>query len=460
MNLPPCVSCGRNEWEWLEEDTQFGPFQRPKCPCGYVVPTPRPGPQLDFVLSQARYPGIFAGRRSGKTFAGAIKLWLYAHNHPGALMFASQPSFAKFETVLLPTFRELFGKDEVGRGGDTWIYREKKGQIYFKHLDVTVHLLSAEGMDHGTGSGYAAGWMDELGLGNQRDFFYNLQLTLSQKGYPHQIWCTSTPKVDFPWIKKTWVDGVHPLTDLPLEDREGRYPIYRMHTKDNPDLDDELRVKLLLEWADTKLAAQELAGEFVAVEGAAFPDLSEFYHRKDPGPEIVFKRTVGGLDFGGTNPTALYEIREDTDGRLWVTREFYKRNSTEVDWLTTAQEWGLKKIICDPAASEKDLIEYRRRWHVNIQRSNVKRFDHRKMLWNSRLAVRAGEPTIFISNQCPNLWDELTNLQHARPKGREYDTDSWTPGASDHAYDAVAYGMSEFARFLGAPKARPLVRTY
>ena len=54
----------------------------------------------------------------------------------------------------------------------------------------------------------------------------------------------------------------------------------------------------------------------------------------------------------------------------------------------------------------------------------------------------------------------MTNLAYARPRGREFAMNAWTPGARDHLFDAGAYGLAEFGRPVGAPVARQIVRTY
>jgi hypothetical protein len=353
---------------------------------------------------------------------------------------ATQPTLDMIDTNYLPTVRDFFGEQEGQREG--WVYLERKRQLVFPSLGSVVYLRTASEPDSCRGPTLAAASMDEMGNDDQFSTFRILQRAIRQPGYPNQLWGTTTPNVRRPWIKQVWQERVNPLTG-----RQWKYPdqyvIFRAATTYNVYLPQWQRTEHIEEYEGTREAAQELYGEFIAVEGAAFPDLSETHLRRPPAVADM-KRVVVGLDFGASQPTALVAVGQDHGNRLYALAEFYKRNARDEEWMNWCADNGVKKVICDPSAAERDLELWRRTHGIPIQRAKSKRFDVRKRMVGNRLAKGPdGRPGLYISPDCPNLWDELMNLAHHRPRGQDYDIDQWTPGAVDHAYDALAYAIME-----------------
>ena len=445
----PCDKCGEDDWQKVVK-----PFERAQCACGYLPVATMPGPQTDFVASRAAHPAFLGGRGSSKTVAGLLKMWTYVHQHSGANGAISFPVYGDIETIFLPEMRKFFGDIE----GSEWVYLEKKKQLVFPQLNSRAFLLSAEEPDRGRGLNIAWFWMEEVGIGSgHKHLFFNLQPALRQFGDEYgfyQGWLTSTPKVGHPWLKQIWDEGVHPVTGEEIEDR-AEYPIFPARTVDNPCLPATIRERLVREWGDSRMARQELEGQFISVEGIVFPELKEDVHFRAPPPDHEFIATVGGLDFGDASPTALLELKMDRSRRIWITREFYKRKATDDDWIKVAAEWDLPLILCDPSVSEKDLMTWRMRYQVNLQAAMAARErKERGRLWRTRLTVREdGNPGLYISTACPNTWNEMINLAKHVPKGQEDPVDKFAPGVNDHAYDAGAYGMSYFERgYIGRPQ--------
>ena len=239
-----------------------------------------------------------------------------------------------------------------------------------------------------------------------------------------------------------------------IEDRD-QYPVFLAKTIDNPCLPRKEVERLIREWGDSRQAKQELEGQFISIEGIVFPELREEVHLLAPPPDHEFIATVGGLDFGDASPTALLELKMDRSRKIWITREFYKRNATDDDWLNVAAEWNLPIILCDPSASEQDIRTWRMRYGVNIKAAMAARkFKERGRLWRTRLTIREdGNPGLYISPACPNTGNEMINLAHYVRKGEDDAQDKFAPGTHDHAYDAGAYGMSYFERgYIGRPQ--------
>ena len=400
------------------------------------------GAQWDFVMSDAMYPGLFSGRGGGKTIATVVKALKFATEHPGAQGVMTEPTFPMVRDILVPAFRTVAGHLEGVSVGAGWEFKRGDMQIVFPALNSTIMLRPAEEYGRLRGLTLAFFAMDEIAEGYQHEAFMILQPALRQEGYPVQGWVTSTPHWQSAWLRQRWVDKVNPRTEEPLTAAD--YPRFRLRTEDNKHLPEGQLARLKESFGDTRLADQELGGEFITVEGAAFPQFSEKVHVRLPG-DTQFVRKVVGLDLGAVSPTALIEVGITAENRVWAIREFYKRNCTDEEWVTAVSEWGSMNIRVDPQTSAAQIESYQRQTGLPIRAARTNNFQQRFRLMFSRLTLRSdGTPGMYISPECPNLIAELTNLALAKPRGGDIYLDKWEQGLMDHAYDGACYGLMEF----------------
>lgn len=418
--------------------------------------------QWEYVESGAKHPGLFSGRGGGKTVAGLTKVFKYVGEHPGAVGVVTEPTTAAIERNLLLPLKQIFGDLEGQKVGGGWDMVQKLGsfQLRFPALDSVVFLRPAIEAGSMKGMSLAFFWMDEVSEGDQFETFMTLQPCLRQTGYPGQGWVSGTPHWRKRWVKQVWIDHINPRTETSLT--ASNYPIFRMKTADNVHLPEDLIAHLRESYGDTRLAQQELEGEFIVVEGPAFPMLKEEVHVRRPPEGMVFRRKVIGLDFGSVNPTALIELGLDQSNRVWALREFYKRNADDYDWIRTVRDWGGKKVICDPARSLADIETLRRVYGMPIQAARKHDFDTRYRVMASRLTIREdGYPGMYITPDCENLLGELQNLAFDVTDVGEVKRSRWERGSVDHAYDGCAYGLMEFeAAMVGRPVPQFIVEGY
>ena len=406
-----------------------------------------PGAQSDFLMSEAKHPAFLGGRGSSKTFTFSAKAYNLATKHAGIRGVLTQPTFDMIRRNFVPVWEKQFGEWGGVKGAWQWrVYQQGvPSEIAFVNGSL-IDLRPADSPEKFRGATYGFFGMDEIAIEDQLGVFLSLMPTLRQEGYPLQGFVTSTPSARRPWIRKIWVEHVNPFTEAPLTIAD--YPIFRARTKDNWHLPPGEYEHWLEMYGDTRLAAQELEGDFVALEGAAFEEFGAVHNRR-PSENDVFQKVLYGIDFGATSPTALYEAKVDLSTRVWFTREFYKRNADDYDWIQALAEWTQQSlpVYCDPSRSEREMAELRRRYGVNLKRSTVKRFDDRVRLWRNRLALRDGVPQLFIDfGACPNLVSELNNLAFAQARIGEYSVDRWESGLNDHGFDGGAYLLSALDR--------------
>ena len=401
------------------------------------------GAQTEFFQSRAKFPLLSAGRRAGKTVVGVVKAFNYVFEHPGAHGVITAPNMPQFRRTVWPVIQKFFGCLQ----GQVWDWFERWQEIKFLTPDLGGSVIyvrpagSAEDAAGFRGMDIAFGYMDEIAVDYQHESFLLLQPALTQEGYPHQLWVTSTPDWRKPWIRKIWVEHVHPTTGEPMRAEE--YKIFHANMVDNWHLPKDIKRDLEEAYGTTAQAAQELRGEFIIVEGAGFPMFDASVHVREPGP-IQFKRVLAGLDFGVTSPTSMHELSVDLSNRVWVTREFYARNADDYAWVRAARDWELKRVICDPSRSEEDLRKLRNLYGISLRRARFKEFRQRVEPLRRRLAIREdGHPGLYISPSCVNLIQEIQNAAFDRPRGQEYETDRWMAGTQDHALDDVGYALQE-----------------
>lgn len=408
------------------------------------------GAQWDFVMSEARYPGLFAGRGYGKTFSFLTKAFRYVNQFPGADGLLTAPSVAQVNNVLIRQAKRHFG-DSYGEHRD-WVYYEKKGVIEFPRLKSTIFVRPASEPDSVRGLDLAFAGMDEVARGDdQWETFETLQLAIRQPGYPNQLFLTSTPSDLRPWIRDIYRDGLWPPDQTELIDPEN-YPIFRGGTMDNPHLDEYTRTTLVRQWGRTRMARQELYGEFLSVSGLVYQNFDTEIHVKDPPKDTVFLRNRAGLDLGVSSPTSLHVLKLDTRGKIWVTDEYYKRNAEVEDWMKWLREKNVTMVVCDPSIPEDDRVYLSRVYGVNLRRAPTRKFRPRYDFWAMNLAIGAdGEPGIYISPTCQALIDEIPNLALDERQKGDLSIERWAPGSKDHAFDSSAYAGMTFNRLLQAP---------
>jgi hypothetical protein len=417
------------------------------------------GAQKDFFLSEAKHPAMLAGRGSGKTYALVSKGFALAIKYPGIRGCLTQPTFDMIRRNLVPVWEEQFGS--IGGKNGVWEWRLMQagapGEIAFQNGSL-IDLRPADAPEKFRGATYGFFGMDEIAVLNQLHVFLALMPTLRQKGFPLQGFVTSTPSGHQPWIRQIWLEHVNPFTETSLTAKN--YPIFRATTKDNYHLSKEELANWMEMFADTRFRAQELEGEFTALEGMAFPEFGDIHIREMPEDTVVARRAYG-LDFGGSSPTSMHEGCLDQSDRLWITKEFYQRNADDYDWIRAFAGWGGREIRCDPSRSEKELEHLRRMYNIHgLKRAapHAKGFENRIRLWRNRLRVREdGLPRIFISRDCPNMIQELRNLAHPEPRPGETDLHKWAKGCNDHAYDDGSYLISAFDRAGADYSYRPRI---
>lgn len=199
-------------------------------------------------------------------------------------------------------------------------------------------------------------------------------------------WMTNTPVDGI-----TWVQGR--LVEKTSEDAEHDCLVYRIHSVDNPHLDDDGRDKLRK--GSVQLRAAKLYGLAQARSGLVWPDWNRAIHERDiPGGVRPEWTRFCGLDFGARHNTCVLWGAMGPDGLLVIYRELYTAGLTTSELarrigLAEGAIWHDERVL-EPG----DAVEYE--WeHLIETRPDGRRVVLAHFDWRpaERVEIRWGDPS-------------------------------------------------------------------
>lgn len=245
------------------------------------------------------------------------------------------------------------------------------------------------------------------------------------------------------------------------------YTVCAIHFSADPSKDS-------LEWfkAETKtLRDDQIKREYLLDAASrsgqkAFPYLEMKPHkwlRETKYPIPKNHTIIAGLDFGGTNPTAITFYQIDERARFHAFWEFYKPSSPGeiARVLKNHPLWDrVQKVVADPSIFNKnqhnkdrpDLITsigdqlemlgiYNLERGVNDRIAGFQRVKH--MLRYSEFNADLN-PWLTFAPECVNLWRELTGLVFKEQSPEDLlnkNLDEDVVKKNDHAYDQMRYAL-------------------
>ena len=176
--------------------------------------------------------------------------------------------------------------------------------------------------------------------------------------------------------------------------------------------------------------AQEYLADFRKTQGLVY---KEFIREKHVYKDVVFNpvERLVSIDWGFTNPAAVYLIIRDSDNRYFVVKEYYKSQKTTSEIIDYISTLAGNKFYPDPA--EPDRNEEMRRAGM-IPRDVSKDIEAgiasvQELLKTNRL---------FVHASCVNLISEFETYSY--PEKRPDNNEPENPiKENDHAMDSIRY---------------------
>jgi len=375
--------------------------------------------QRMFHESRAKYRAFVGGVGSGKTYASVNEALRQALEQPKSLGVMVAPTFPMIRDVTLRTFLELCPEELIAYSNKTqMLWRLINGsEILFRSADNPERLR-----------GLTIAWfgIDEAAYLDAKTFQI-LQARLRQRGYRHLGWITTSPKGKN-WIYEYWVE------------RDGPdYELIRCSSRENPYLPEGFIEDLEASYSGI-FARQEIEGEFVGAEGRVYREFDRSIHVRPIPADKRFKEVLAGVDWGFTNPAVILAIGVDSDNRLWILDEFYRRRVLLEQLIERAQDmrarYGINRFFCDP--SEPGNIEaFRAAGLPAFPGNNAVMPGIAEVA--SRLPVQAdGLPRLIVSPKCIHTITEFEQYRYKEPKKTGEEKEQPLK-VYDHAMDALRY---------------------
>ncbi len=366
-----------------------------------------------------RFRVVNCGRRFGKTLLSVWEMFAIAVAKDDSRVAYIAPTYqaardiawAELKRITLPV------QDSVNESRLEVRVKNKHGGTSF------IALRGWESIDTLRGQAFDFIVLDEVA--HYRNFWEHWQEVIrptltDRKGEALFI---STPK------------GFNHFYDLyNLQTKDSDYKSFHFATYDNPHIPREEVDKAKIELTEDRFA-QEYLADFRKTEGLVYKEfLRERHIYKDTKHYTI--KTIAGVDFGFTNPAAVITIQKDSDGRYFVSDEWYKRGQTEAAIADFVAAQAFNEVYADPESASGN--EELRRRAVNLRDVIKNRDSVRNGINRVRELFKSNR--LFIHESCKNLIWELET--YAYPEKKPDHNEEENPiKENDHALDALRYAL-------------------
>lgn len=224
---------------------------------------------------------------------------------------------------------------------------------------------------------------------------------------------------------------------------------FHFTTYDNPHMPVEDIEKAKLEMTEDKFA-QEFLADFRKMEGLVYKEFNRALHLTGEQPTHVVE-TLGGVDFGYRNPTAIITIKKDYDNVYWITSEWYKTEQTEDMVVDKVIALRFNKVFPDPEnASAIAALEGK---GVNIR--EVSKGKNSIISGIKKVREMFKQNRIRIHKSCVHVIQELEAYSYPEwSPNSEKNADELPIGKNNHALDAIRYVIMTDAASTGGDVPR------
>lgn len=376
--------------------------------------------QSEIALDTHRFRVINAGRRFGKTFLAVWEMLGKAVFHNDRKICYIAPTYGMARDIAWQELKKVCEPVTITAN-------ETKLEITIRTQDGGQSKISLRGWESvETLRGQAFDFMiiDEVAMmKNFKEQWSNvIRPTLIDR--TGEVMFISTPR------------GFNHFYDLYNEEKKDKdYKSFHCTSFDNPHLpQDELR-KAKLELTEDRYA-QEILADFRKTEGLVYKEFDRNRHLFDSEVTRVAE-TIGGLDFGFTNPCAALTIKRDYDDNYWVTNEWYERGRTDEQIADYVANLGWNKCYADPEAPA--AIQVLKNKGVNVQ--DVIKGKDSIVNGINRIRELFKQNRLHIHKSCEDLIYELETYCYP-DKTANHNEPEMPIKENDHACDALRYALA------------------
>lgn len=366
---------------------------------------------------------------SAKTFAGCLKAHAICERNPGAQGAIVRKAFNSLAGTVVKTFQRI----TKGRGIEDY-----GGQNPTKFIYPNGSAIWLGGMDN-----------PDRVLSSERDFIFVPQAEELTESEWEVLGTRCTGRAAVVANAQIFGDCNPAGSKHWIRTRKSLRLLTATH-KDNPELYDDAgeitreghrRIGILQESLTGVRRKRLLEGIWATAEGAVYDMFDAAVHVRTRQLN-EFKRWFLAIDEGYTNPAVILVVGEDSDKRLHVYKEFYKRQQLQSDVVAKAKAWfsdfGCASAAVDEAAA--GLIADLNAAGVRASGAKGRVLDGIQRVQNSIAVAGDGRPRLTIDPSCVNVQNEFESYKWKPEKDMPEKED-------DHAMDAIRY----LADFLQLP---------
>lgn len=366
-----------------------------------------------------QFCAAIAGVRGGKTYVGSAWAGKKIATCEGNGLITA-PDYKTLHDATLDTFFTLFPSYRQ-------FYKEQKSIIQLPTKTIFLRSfddpLSAEGLT------VDWAWGDEAGK-YKLMAWHSLRSRVSlSKG---QILLTTTP-YNMGWLYQEFYKPWKEATDPDLT-------VFSWASVDNPYFPREV-----YESEKKRLRPEEFArryeGVFARMQGLVY-DLKHWsvIDPREVRPDI----TIGGIDWGFSNPAALTVVRL-SQGAYYVVDEWYETGKTTGEILEAAmrlqEKWGVNRWYADSANPEK-IAEARANTGLNVFAFEKKKDSITAGV--SHIQGLINENRFFVFRGLKNTLAEFETYQYPEPDANGNVRKDEPMPLNNHLMDAMRYAITGY----------------
>ena len=419
--------------------------------------------QSPFIWNRSRFAIWQGGRGSTKTTSAMWRIlttcyemveedeevsWEVRPEWVGAEILIAAPIMKQVQRGPRKKFDEVF--DQTGL-----ILEKNDGNDPKRKLvgNITIYFFNVgkngDGAESWRGAEYAICLLDEAAQMPEKTCMLG-NATCRQKrpngsSFQYQTIITTTPQSNN-WLNRRFLDRESRLS---YKTRKGEpmYPderVFITHSTTWESIEagilEEDYVDNLGYTPGTLMYEQEIMGKVVTWFGRVFDDGWKIIGPDHPRPP-QFIATYGGIDPGTIDPTAIVIVGIDTEGAMWVIREYYEARARMDKWIGLVGEWthefGVRKWFVDnditcrlmKAAGFQAKFPYKQKDAADDAVRYINQLIGRGML--------------YIDPSCRALLSEMVGYKYKETWEGEEVTflQKVQPNQPDHAIDALRYAV-------------------
>ena len=350
--------------------------------------------QIQFVTSGNDYTLFCGGLGSGKTYAGAVWAMMQVLNYPGVSGIITANSYSQLKKATLVTFFKV-----LQEYGIDYKYKSQDGEIHIG--DTVIYAISMEKYDLLRGIEVGWAWSDECAFYRREAFDVLCGRIRDNKG--PCVWKGTTTPNGFNWLYDAFVQD-------PLDNS---LVVYAKTTENAENLSASY-IKNLTGQYDSKLAQQELEGQFVNMSSGkvyyAFDRKKNLGQCSDRNFAVLC-----GLDFN-VHPLCGVFVYENR-GKIYVSNELYQTDSNTfkaAKEIVRRYPYQRLRVVADDSGTKRKTSSTSTDYEI-LRRANLEVVNFRNPLVKDRqnnLNRLLDHGLLVIDPKCKKLIEDLEKLTY------------------------------------------------